>query len=246
MTKLKYNNCFLARTDPKDAMMIMLMMVTMKATITMTIFRYGNCFLAPTNPKDAMMILLMMVTMKATITMTLFRYNNCFLARTDPKDVARTEGRTFLCSDEKRDSIPCVDTAQVMMMMIMMMMKMMTMIVRCDQVDPSWISIYRPANSPGCIFNMSSYKIADNDDDILVSCLNLLWCVIYCNKTCPHTKLVTMMSIANHLHNVLIANFSPFFTFPLSRPSHPTFLHFMVFSIIQTIYFLNGHDHDIH
>ena len=43
------------------------------------------------------------------------RYNNCFLARTDPKDVARTEGRTFLCSDERRDSIPCVDTAQVMM-----------------------------------------------------------------------------------------------------------------------------------
>ena len=38
-------------------------------------------------------------------------------------------------------------------------------IVRCDQVDPSWISIYRPANSPGCIFDMSSYKIDDNDID---------------------------------------------------------------------------------
>ena len=50
-----------------------------------------------------------------------YRYNNCFLARTDPKDVARTEGRTFLCSDKKRDSIPCVETAQVMMIQAVMM-----------------------------------------------------------------------------------------------------------------------------
>ena len=54
-----------------------------------------------------------MMMMLIKITMTTIRYNNCFLARTDPKDVARTEGRTFLCSDTKRDSIPCVDTAQV-------------------------------------------------------------------------------------------------------------------------------------
>ena len=101
----------------------------------MTKLKYKNCFLAPTDPKDAMMILLMVVTMKATITMTLFRYNNCFLARTDPKDVARTEGRTFLCSDEKRDSIPCVDTAQVMMMMMMLLAIMMTMIMKICETD---------------------------------------------------------------------------------------------------------------
>ena len=68
-----------------------------------------------------------MITMRM-IKMMILRYSNCFLARTDPKDVARTEGRTFLCSDKKRDSIPCVDTAQVMVMiMIIMMMLIMIM-----------------------------------------------------------------------------------------------------------------------
>ena len=57
-------------------------------------------------------MMMMLIKIRMTMMKT-FRYNNCFLARTDPKDVARTEGRTFLCSDTKRDSIPCVDTAQV-------------------------------------------------------------------------------------------------------------------------------------
>ena len=34
------------------------------------------------------------------------KYDNCFLVRTDPRDVARTESRTFLSTDEKRDSVP--------------------------------------------------------------------------------------------------------------------------------------------
>jgi len=44
---------------------------------------------------------------KRGVLTPLTKYDNCFLARTDPKDVARTEGRTFLCTDEKMDSIPC-------------------------------------------------------------------------------------------------------------------------------------------
>ena len=90
--------------------------------------------MAQTDPKDVILIMLMVMTIKVTIRMAICRYNNCFLARTDPKDVARTEGRTFLCSDEKRDSIPCVDTAQVMMMMMLLAI-MMTMIMKICETD---------------------------------------------------------------------------------------------------------------
>ncbi|KAG8301183.1 Protein kinase C-like 1 [Homalodisca vitripennis] len=34
------------------------------------------------------------------------KYKNCWLALTNPKDVARVEGRTFMCSKNKRDTIP--------------------------------------------------------------------------------------------------------------------------------------------
>ncbi|XP_014294314.1 phosphoenolpyruvate carboxykinase [GTP] isoform X2 [Halyomorpha halys] len=34
------------------------------------------------------------------------KYRNCFLARTDPKDVARVESKTFICTKNKRDTIP--------------------------------------------------------------------------------------------------------------------------------------------
>jgi len=34
------------------------------------------------------------------------KYDNCYLARTDPRDVARTEGRTFMCTDTKEEAIP--------------------------------------------------------------------------------------------------------------------------------------------
>ena len=37
------------------------------------------------------------------------KYNNCFLARTDPRDVARTEGRTFLVTDNREESVPTVE-----------------------------------------------------------------------------------------------------------------------------------------
>lgn len=46
-----------------------------------------------------------MLVSKGVLT-PLPKYDNCFLARTDPKDVARTEGRTFLCTENKIDSIP--------------------------------------------------------------------------------------------------------------------------------------------
>ena len=52
----------------------------------------------------------------------------------------------------------------ILLLLLMMLMMMMMKIVRCDQVHPSWISIYRPANSPGCIFDMSSYQVDDDDD----------------------------------------------------------------------------------
>ena len=42
----------------------------------------------------------MTVTMKMVITMTMLR------CRTDPRDVARSEGRTFLCTAERLDSVP--------------------------------------------------------------------------------------------------------------------------------------------
>ena len=34
------------------------------------------------------------------------KYENSFLVRTDPKDVARVESRTFMCTNDKSDSVP--------------------------------------------------------------------------------------------------------------------------------------------
>ena len=34
------------------------------------------------------------------------KMENCFLAKTDPKDVARVESRTFICTENREDSIP--------------------------------------------------------------------------------------------------------------------------------------------
>ncbi|XP_046385721.1 phosphoenolpyruvate carboxykinase, cytosolic [GTP]-like isoform X2 [Ischnura elegans] len=34
------------------------------------------------------------------------KYENCWLARTDPKDVARVESRTFMCTKDRRETIP--------------------------------------------------------------------------------------------------------------------------------------------
>ena len=33
-------------------------------------------------------------------------YENVWLARTDPRDVARVESKTFICTPEKRSTIP--------------------------------------------------------------------------------------------------------------------------------------------
>eukprot|EP00092_Neocalanus_flemingeri_P065937 GFUD01080257.1.p1 GENE.GFUD01080257.1~~GFUD01080257.1.p1 ORF type:complete len:560 (-),score=96.72 GFUD01080257.1:331-2010(-) len=46
-----------------------------------------------------------MLVKKGVLT-PLPKYDNCFLARTDPRDVARTEGRTFLCSPKRKQSVP--------------------------------------------------------------------------------------------------------------------------------------------
>ena len=34
------------------------------------------------------------------------KFENSYLARTDPKDVARVESRTFMCTENKSDSVP--------------------------------------------------------------------------------------------------------------------------------------------
>ena len=34
------------------------------------------------------------------------KYENSFLVRTDPKDVARVESRTFMCTNDRSDSVP--------------------------------------------------------------------------------------------------------------------------------------------
>ncbi|XP_027048159.1 phosphoenolpyruvate carboxykinase, cytosolic [GTP]-like [Pocillopora damicornis] len=36
----------------------------------------------------------------------LHKYDNCFLARTDPRDVARVESKTYICTEDKGESIP--------------------------------------------------------------------------------------------------------------------------------------------
>ncbi|XP_067052050.1 phosphoenolpyruvate carboxykinase, cytosolic [GTP]-like [Acropora muricata] len=36
----------------------------------------------------------------------LHKFDNCFLARTDPRDVARVESKTYICTKDKRESIP--------------------------------------------------------------------------------------------------------------------------------------------
>ena len=36
------------------------------------------------------------------------KYENCFLCRTDPADVARVESKTWICTDEKYDTVPHV------------------------------------------------------------------------------------------------------------------------------------------
>lgn len=37
---------------------------------------------------------------------TLPKLDNCYICRTDPKDVARVEGKTFICTNEKYESVP--------------------------------------------------------------------------------------------------------------------------------------------
>ena len=34
------------------------------------------------------------------------KYDNCYLVRTDPRDVARSEGRTFLSTGHRKESVP--------------------------------------------------------------------------------------------------------------------------------------------
>ena len=43
---------------------------------------------------------------KKHVMIPLPKYDNCYLVRTDPRDVARTESRTFLSTEHKRDSVP--------------------------------------------------------------------------------------------------------------------------------------------
>ncbi|XP_020610165.1 phosphoenolpyruvate carboxykinase, cytosolic [GTP]-like [Orbicella faveolata] len=43
---------------------------------------------------------------EAGVLTKLTKYDNCFLARTDPRDVARVESKTYICTEEKRESIP--------------------------------------------------------------------------------------------------------------------------------------------
>ncbi|KAJ9597969.1 hypothetical protein L9F63_011170 [Diploptera punctata] len=40
----------------------------------------------------------------------LLKYENCWLARTNPADVARVESRTFICTEERRETIPTPKT----------------------------------------------------------------------------------------------------------------------------------------
>jgi phosphoenolpyruvate carboxykinase (GTP) len=50
---------------------------------------------------------MMMDTLVADgIVQPLPKYENCWLAHTDPRDVARVEGKTFICTSEKREAIP--------------------------------------------------------------------------------------------------------------------------------------------
>lgn len=49
--------------------------------------------------------LLEIMLQSGTIT-ALPKYDNCWLARTNPKDVARVESRTFICTGERRQTIP--------------------------------------------------------------------------------------------------------------------------------------------
>ncbi|KAJ7381504.1 Protein kinase C-like 1 [Desmophyllum pertusum] len=43
---------------------------------------------------------------EAGVLTKLTKYDNCFLARTDPRDVARVESKTYICTEDKRESIP--------------------------------------------------------------------------------------------------------------------------------------------
>lgn len=50
--------------------------------------------------------LLMYILQKEGILKKLPKYDNCWLARTDPADVARVESKTFISTEQKRDTIP--------------------------------------------------------------------------------------------------------------------------------------------
>ena len=55
-------------------------------------------------PQEARELKSMLV--KQHVMIPLPKYDNCYLVRTDPRDVARSEGRTFLSTKERRDSVP--------------------------------------------------------------------------------------------------------------------------------------------
>ncbi|XP_029202251.1 phosphoenolpyruvate carboxykinase [GTP], mitochondrial-like [Acropora muricata] len=49
---------------------------------------------------------LLKLLINAGIATELFKHDNCFTVRTDPRDVARVESKTFICTEEKRESVP--------------------------------------------------------------------------------------------------------------------------------------------
>ena len=55
-------------------------------------------------PQEARELKVMLV--RSHVMIPLPKYDNCYLVRTDPRDVARSEGRTFLSTKERIQSVP--------------------------------------------------------------------------------------------------------------------------------------------
>ena len=55
-------------------------------------------------PQEARDLKIMLV--KQHVMIPLPKYDNCYLVRTDPRDVARSEGRTFLSTGHRKESVP--------------------------------------------------------------------------------------------------------------------------------------------